>query len=72
MKKIILFFLFISSSTFASFDMNENMQRSYSHIINLEFDMAAILLDKEQFQNPRNGLILFHRNYIDFLTIVLV
>ena len=69
MRKLILVFLFFNQLSFASFDMNENMERSYSHIINLEFDKAAVLLDNEQFQNPRNGFILLHRNYIDFLTI---
>ena len=74
MKKIILFILFISNSSFASFasfDMNENMQKSYSYIINLEFEKAAFLLDNEQVYNPKNGIILLHRNYIDFLNILI-
>jgi hypothetical protein len=71
MKKITLVFLFFSQLTFASFDMNENMQKSYSHIINLEFEKATILLTKEQSQNPKNGFIPLHKNYIDFLTILI-
>ncbi len=71
MKKITLVFLFFSQLTFASFDMNENMQKSYSHIINLEFEKATILLAKEQSQNPKNGFIPLHKNYIDFLTILI-
>ena len=47
------------------------MQESYSHIINLEFEKATILLAKEQFQNPKNGFIPLHKNYIDFLTILI-
>ena len=71
MKKIILFFIFISNSTFASFDMNENMKRSYSHIINLEFEKANVLLYKEKSHNPQNGFIALYNNYIDFLTILI-
>jgi len=71
MSKLILVFLFLSQLAFASFDMNENMRMSYSHIINLEFEKATILLDNEQFQNPKNGFIPLHKNYIDFLTIII-
>ena len=69
MRKIILFFLFISNLTFASFDMNENIRQSYSHILNLEFDEANIFLSQEDSVNPQNGFIPVYRNYIDFLTI---
>ncbi|MEC9209299.1 MAG: hypothetical protein VX762_02610 [Bacteroidota bacterium] len=69
MRKLTLVFLFFSQLTFASFDMNKNMQKSYSYIINLEFEKANVLLAKEQSQNPKNGFILLHKNYIDFLTI---
>ena len=51
--------------------MNENMQQSYSHIINLEFESAKKLLAYEQSQNPTNGFIPLHQNYIDFLTIII-
>ena len=71
MRKLILVFLFFSQLAFASFDMNENMQKSYSYIINLEFEKATILLDKEQSQNSKNGFITLHKNYIDFLTILI-
>ena len=71
MRRLILVFLFFSQWTFASFDMNENMQKSYSHIINLEFEKANILLAKEQLQNSQNGFIPLHKNYIDFLTILI-
>lgn len=71
MRKLTLVFLFFSQLAFASFDMNKNMQKSYSHIINLEFEKATILLAKEQSQNPENGFIPLHKNYIDFLTILI-
>tara|TARA_B100001250_G_scaffold83417_1_gene68808 strand:- start:4654 stop:6129 length:1476 start_codon:yes stop_codon:yes gene_type:complete len=69
-KVILLFLLFISHLTFASFDMNDNIRRSYSHIINLEFDKAGVFLSQEEFKNPQNGFIPIYRNYIDFLTIL--
>ena len=71
MKKLTFISLFLNQLVFASFDMNLNMQNSYSHIIKLEFEEAMILLDKEQSQNPNNGFIPLHRNYIDFLTILI-
>ena len=71
MRKITLVFLLFGKFAFASFDMNENIQRSYSYIINLEFDEATILLAKEQSQNPKNGFIPLYQNYIDFLTILI-
>ncbi len=71
MKKIILFFLLFSQYTFASFDMNFNMQSSYKHIINLEFDEARKLLALEELNDPKNGFIQLQYNYIDFLTILI-
>ena len=71
MRKLTLLFLFSSQMTFASFDMNKNMQRSYLYILNLEFDKADILLTAEELQNPTNGFLPLLRNYIDFLTVVI-
>jgi len=71
MRIITLLFLFISSSVFASFQMNENMQKTYSHIINLEFDKANELLRAEETTNPTNRIIILQQNYIDFLTIII-
>ena len=51
--------------------MNTNMQKSYTHIINLEFDAAIELLAHEQLRNPENAFIHLHYNYIDFLTILI-
>lgn len=70
MRKIILFLIFISNSSFASFDMNNNIRNSYSHILNLEFAEANVLLSQEESVNPQNGFIPVYRNYIDFLTIL--
>ena len=71
MRFLIIIFLLLSKFTFASFNMNDNMQETYSHIINLEFDSAKRLLANEQSKNPTNGFILLHQNYIDFLTIII-
>ena len=71
MRTIILICVFISHSVFASFQMNENMQISYSHIINLEFEEANELLSIEQKNNPTNKIIVLQNNYIDFLTIII-
>ena len=67
MKYITLILLFFAQPVFASFDMNHHMQKSYSHIINLEFEKALILLEEESHAN--NGFIPLYKNYIDFLTI---
>ena len=71
MRKYTLVFLFFTQMTFASFDMNDNIKKSYSNIINLEFEKANILLTKEKSKNPKNGFIPLHENYIDFLTILI-
>ena len=71
MKRLTLVSLFVSQLAYSSFDMNNNIEKSYSYIINLEFDQAAIFLANEQSQNPNNGFIPLHKNYIDFLTIII-
>tara|TARA_B100001758_G_scaffold247943_1_gene268845 strand:- start:10106 stop:11563 length:1458 start_codon:yes stop_codon:yes gene_type:complete len=69
MRKILFFILIISSNVYAEFEMNKNMQQSYTHIINLEFEKAKELLAFESVNNPNNGFIPLHKNYIYFLTI---
>ncbi|MAW21614.1 MAG: hypothetical protein CMD16_04380 [Flavobacteriales bacterium] len=69
MRKILFLAFIISTNVFAAFEMNENMQESYSHIINLEFTKAKDLLEIESIENPNNGFIPLHQNYIHFLTI---
>jgi len=71
MRILTLLFLFLSNSLFASFQMNERMQQSYTHIINLEFEAANKLLQIEQIEHPDNGILVLHQNYIDFLTILI-
>lgn len=51
--------------------MNERMQSSYTHIINLEFEEANKLLQLELQENFENRIIDFHFNYIDFLSILI-
>ena len=69
MRNIILIFLLSTQFIFASFDMNQNMQSSYSYIIDLEFEKALVLLAEEESKNATNGFIPLYKNYIDFLTI---
>jgi len=71
MRILTLLFLFLSNPLFASFQMNERMQQSYTHIINLEFEVANKLLQIEQIEHPDNGILVLHQNYIDFLTILI-
>ena len=71
MRILTLLFLFLSTSIFASFQMNERMQQSYIHIVNLEFEAANNLLRIEKKENPDNRIIVLHQNYIDFLSIVI-
>ena len=71
MRILTLLFLFLSTSVFASFQMNERMQLSYTHIINLEFEAANQLLQIEEIENPNNAIVALQHNYIDFLTIII-
>jgi len=71
MRILTLLFLFLTNPLFASFQMNERMQQSYTHIINLEFEAANELLQIEKIEHPDNGILALHKNYIDFLTILI-
>ena len=71
MRILTLLFLFLSNPLFASFQMNERMQQSYTHIINLEFEAANHLLHIEQIEHPDNAILFLHHNYIDFLTVLI-
>jgi len=71
MKLKLLLFLLLSNFAYASFDVNENIKNSYKHIINLEFEEAHDLLEVEAESSPNNGFIPLHKNYIDFLTILI-
>ena len=71
MRILTLLFLFLTNPLFASFQMNERMQQSYTHIINLEFEAANKLLQIEHIEHPDNGILVLHQNYIDFLTILI-
>jgi hypothetical protein len=71
MRILTILFLFLTNPLFASFQMNERMQQSYTHIINLEFEAANKLLQIEKIEHPDNGILVLHQNYIDFLTILI-
>jgi len=68
---LLIVVLLGNSSVFASFQMNEDMQMAYLHIINLEFDAAQNLLNKEKIKRSNNGIIYLNENYIDFLKIII-
>jgi len=71
MRILTLLFLFLSTTAFASFQMNERMQQSYAYIINLKFEAANQLLILEQKENSDNAIVVLQHNYIDFLTIII-
>jgi len=71
MRILTLLFLFLTNPLYASFHMNERMQQSYIHIINLEFEAANKLLQIEQKEYPDNAILILHQNYIDFLTVLI-
>ena len=64
-----LFLLLISKSTFADFLWNKNCKEAYSLTIQLKFDKAHLILEKEKKENSNNNLIYFIENYSDYLKI---
>ena len=71
MRVLIFSFLLFFNSSFASFDMNERMEKTYEHIINLRFEFANTLLELEEIENNQNRIIALHKNYIDFLKLLI-
>ncbi len=71
MKKIIFLLFLISKVSFASFDMNENMQKAYLSVIDLNFEKGQSFIALEKQQNPTNGLIYINENYQDFLELII-
>jgi hypothetical protein len=68
---VILFFLFLSSQTFAGFDFNSNCRDAYEDIVSLKFKTAKTKLDSERKINPGNTIPVFLDNYIDFFTLII-
>ena len=66
---IIFNLLLISKITFADFLWNKNCKEAYSLSIQLKFDKAHLLLEKEKKENPNNTLIYLIENYSDYLKI---
>ena len=66
---IIFSLLLISKITFADFLWNKNCKEAYSLSIQLKFDKAHFLLEKEKKENPNNNLVYFIENYSDYLKI---
>ena len=59
----------LAKSSFADFQWNTNCQQAYALIIQLKFDNAQSLLEKEKKVNPENTLVFFIENYADYLKI---
>jgi len=72
-RYIILFFLVsllsLSSATAQKVTVNNRCRQAYTKIIELRFDDAQTLIDKEKQDNPDNFYPLYLENYIDFLTL---
>ncbi len=66
---IISLLLLISKTTLGDFLWNENCKEAYNLSIQLKFDKANILLEKEKKENPGNNMIHFVENYSDYLKI---
>ena len=66
---IIFTLLIISKITFANFLWNKNCKEAYSLNIQLKFNKAHLILEKEKKENPNNALVYFIENYRDYLKI---
>ena len=66
---IILSIISLSKSSFADFSWNKNCRDAYTFTMQLKFDKAQILLEKEINENPNNTLTYFIENYSDYLKI---
>ena len=68
---LIIFAIFLfSKSTFADFLWNKNCKEAYSLSIQLKFNKAHLLLEKEKKENPNNSLVYFIENYSDYLKLL--
>ncbi|RLD61740.1 MAG: hypothetical protein DRJ01_07365 [Bacteroidetes bacterium] len=67
-RKLIFIFacLIIHSSIFANFDFNNNCNKTFCQILNLEFDKAKRNIENEKKVNPENKLIYYFENYLSF------
>ena len=61
--------MIVSTSAFASFDVNENCIAAYNKIISLRIEDGKKILENEKIINPKNDIPYFLENYIDFLTL---
>ena len=64
-----IFQIILVHSTYASFDWNENCKQAYTNTIQLKFDNANGILEKERSLNPTNSLVYLIENYADYLKI---
>ncbi len=71
MRYLLIIFaqLLISTNTFAEFLWNKNCKEAYSLSIQLKFDKAHRLLEKEKKESPNNTLVYLIENYSDYLKI---
>ncbi|MFN8166507.1 MAG: hypothetical protein U0X76_10160 [Bacteroidia bacterium] len=63
----LLFLILLSGTSSAYYEFDNNLHQSYSALMDLQFDKAGELLNKESTEKPGNDLVLLFRNYIDFL-----
>ena len=66
---IILALLFFSENSFAEFLWNNNCKGAYQLTIQLKFEKAHLILEKEKKENPKNTLVYFIENYSDYLKV---
>jgi len=68
---ILIFILFISLATQASFNFNDNCKQAYTDMMCLRFAKAGIRIQSEKKLNPDNQVPFIIENYIDFLKVLI-
>ena len=69
---VIFLIVTFSSTASAKYDyiLNNNLKIAYEKINQLRFDEAKIILSKERKANPKNLMVDFVEDYIDFYTLL--
>jgi len=68
---LIFLFVFISASGFSSVQFNARCKKAYEEMIRLNFDESSKILSQEEFQNSKNIIPSFIRNYAVFLEVII-
>ena len=73
MIKRTIIILFLIAGAIAAFpqyvDLDDRCSEAYNHILSLQLDKAAALLDEEEKINPGNAYVPYLRNYTDFVSL---